>query len=58
MPKSKKADSTRNTESENKVVETEERVENNQKNESKDFRDMGDVVAKDSTAKDGVKQTP
>lgn len=41
-----------------KVVETEDRVENNEKQDNKDTRDMGDVVARDSMAQDGVKQSP
>lgn len=38
-----------------KVVETEDKVENNEENQA---HDMGDVVARDSAAHDGVKQSP
>lgn len=41
-----------------KVVRTEERVVNNQKQDTGETRDMGDVVARDSMAQDGVKQSP
>lgn len=42
-----------------KVVQTSDRVENNTKTDNDQrTRDMGDVVAKDSAAQDGVKQTP
>lgn len=41
-----------------KVVETEDRVENNTRPQDPQTRDMGDVVARDTIAEDGVKQTP
>lgn len=44
--------------SDKKVVTPKERVENIEKHEDSDTRDMGDVVARDSAAKDGVKQSP
>lgn len=44
---------------EKKVTPSTERVENvNKVDSSSDTRDMGDVVARDSAAKDGVKSTP